>query len=142
MVCKPCHRGLSVRRSPGRGLTGLTRTIDYNHPRSALLGLMSATYALGSVAALPFVPIAVDKFGRRYPILLGAVMSIAGGLLQGSALSCEWFYTIRNLLFISTLIFSHDVYRCSFYPRIRWYILHRSRFFFDWRYGKVNLTCA
>ena len=142
MVCKPCHRGLSVRHSPGRGLIELTRTIDYNHPRSASLGLMSATYALGSVAALPFVPLAVDKFGRRYPILLGAVMSITGGLLQGSALNCEWIYMIRNLLFISCLKCSHDVYHCSFYPRLRWYILRRSCLFFDWRYGKVNLTCV
>ena len=98
---------------------GLTRTIDYHHPRSASLGLMTATYALGSIAALPFVPIAVDKFGRRYPIFLGAMMSITGGLLQGSALNCKWFYTFRNLLFIPSLICSHDVYRRSFHPRIR-----------------------
>ena len=62
---------------------------DYHHPRSASLGLMAAMYSLGSVAALPFVPFVVDRFGRQYPILLGGVISIVGGILQGSALNCK-----------------------------------------------------
>ena len=62
---------------------------DYDHPRSALLGLMIGMYSLGSAAVVPFVPFVVDKIGRRYPILLGGVISIVGGILQGSALNCK-----------------------------------------------------
>ena len=37
---------------------------------------------------------------------------------------------------------SHDVCRCSLYPRICQHLLRRSCLFIDWRYGKVNLTCV
>ncbi|KAI9574394.1 general substrate transporter [Boletus coccyginus] len=57
-----------------------------------------AMYSLGSIAAIPFVPSVVDKMGRRYPILLGGVISIAGGILQGSALNFVMFIVARFLL--------------------------------------------
>jgi len=50
---------------------------------------MVGMYSLGSVVALPFVPFVVNKTGRRYPILLGGVISIVGGIVQGSALNCK-----------------------------------------------------
>ncbi|KAI9574345.1 hypothetical protein HD554DRAFT_25027 [Boletus coccyginus] len=70
------------------GLQAVSSWLEYyHHPRSASLGLMVGMYSLGSVVALPFVPFVVDKIGRRYPIVLGGVISIAGGILQGSALN-------------------------------------------------------
>ena len=60
---------------------------DYDHPRSALLGLMSAMYPLGGIVVGPFVPSIVDKFGRRYSILIGSIFMIIGGVLQGAALN-------------------------------------------------------
>ncbi|KAF8550484.1 MFS general substrate transporter [Imleria badia] len=59
---------------------------------------MASMYALGSVAALPFAPFLVDKMGRRYPILLGGVISIIGGILQGSALNLVMFIAARFIL--------------------------------------------
>ena len=50
---------------------------------------MLAVYPLGCIAAVPFVPFVVDKLGRRYPIFIGAVISIIGSILQGSALNCK-----------------------------------------------------
>ncbi|KAF9234365.1 general substrate transporter [Melanogaster broomeanus] len=48
------------------GLQAVTSWLDfYNHPHSALLGLMSAMYPLGGIAALPFVPSVTDNLGRR-----------------------------------------------------------------------------
>ena len=67
----------------------LTPTIDYHHPHSASLGLMGSMYALGGVAAVPFVSSVVDRIGRRYPILLGGIISIFASILQGSALNSE-----------------------------------------------------
>jgi MFS family permease len=100
---------------------------------------MVAMYALGSVAAAPFVPFVVDKLGRRYSILLGGVISMVGGILQGSALNCEYLYASRLEVAFHLEPDSCDVYRCSFYPRNVQCLVHRSCLFFDWRYGKVNL---
>lgn len=71
------------------GKHSCTWPTDYHHPRSISLGLMVSMCSLGSVAAAPFVSSVVDKIGRRYPILLGGIASIIGGILQGSALNCE-----------------------------------------------------
>ncbi|KAG6379001.1 hexose transporter [Boletus reticuloceps] len=70
----------------------------YGHPRSASLGLMVAMYPLGSVAALPFVPFVVDKMGRRYSILFGAIISAFAAILQGSALNFMMFIVARFFL--------------------------------------------
>ncbi|KAF8138780.1 general substrate transporter [Boletus edulis] len=70
----------------------------YGHPRSASLGLMVAMYPLGSVAALPFVPFIVNKMGRRYSILFGAIISAFAAILQGSALNFMMFIVARFFL--------------------------------------------
>ncbi|KAG8218940.1 general substrate transporter [Butyriboletus roseoflavus] len=59
---------------------------------------MAGMYSLGCVSALPFVPFVVDKIGRRYPILLGGVISIIGGIVQGSALNFAMFIVARFIL--------------------------------------------
>ncbi|KAG9317747.1 general substrate transporter [Chiua virens] len=81
------------------GLQAIPSWLDYyDHPRSASLGLMSAMYSLGSVGALPFVSSIVDKFGRRFPILLGGTISIIGAILQGSASTFTMFIFARFIL--------------------------------------------
>lgn len=50
---------------------------------------MVAVHSLGAVAALPFAPTIVDTMGRRYPILLGAMISTVGGIIQGFAFNCK-----------------------------------------------------
>lgn len=82
---------------PGRMLTWL---VDYHHPRSVSLGLMVSMYSLGSLAAVPFVSSVVDKIGRRYSILFGSVISIIGGILQGSALNCESLMYFESLEYL------------------------------------------
>ncbi|KAF8138799.1 hypothetical protein EV363DRAFT_546807 [Boletus edulis] len=85
--------------SMANGLQAVSSWLEYyGHPRSASLGLMVAMYPLGSVAALPFVPFIVDKIGRRYPIFFGGVISIVGGILQGSALNFRTFILAQFIL--------------------------------------------
>lgn len=62
---------------------------DYQHPRSALLRLVSAMYSLGAIVAIPFVPFVVDKFRRRRSILIGSLLMIIGGVLRGAALNSK-----------------------------------------------------
>ena len=63
---------------------------DYGDPRSALLGLVVAAFAIGGFIASPFVPLVADKLGRRYSMLFGSMVSIIGGILQGSAVHRKW----------------------------------------------------
>lgn len=44
----------------------------FNHPGSAMLGLLNAIQNIGTLAALPFSPYFADGFGRRAAVLFGA----------------------------------------------------------------------
>ena len=60
----------------------------FDHPRSTILGLLSALYSLGSICSLPFVPLATDKLGRRGAIAFGSVIMIIGAALQTASQDC------------------------------------------------------
>ncbi|KAI9574338.1 general substrate transporter [Boletus coccyginus] len=81
------------------GLQAVPSWVEYyHHPRSGLLGLISAMYPLGGIVALPFVPFVVDKFGRRRSILFGSILMIIGAVLQGVALDLTMFIIARFVL--------------------------------------------
>ncbi|KAI9574377.1 general substrate transporter [Boletus coccyginus] len=81
------------------GLQAVSSWLEYyDYPRSASLGLMVAIYSVGSVSAAPFVPFVVDKMGRRFSIFLGGLISIVGGILQGSSLNFLMFIVARFIL--------------------------------------------
>ncbi|KAF9236182.1 hypothetical protein BU15DRAFT_77159 [Melanogaster broomeanus] len=81
------------------GLQAVNSWLDfYNHPRSALLGLMSSMYSLGGIAAVPFVASVTDNLGRRYSILFGSTLMIFGGILQGAAQNFSTFLIARFIL--------------------------------------------
>ncbi|KIJ69835.1 hypothetical protein HYDPIDRAFT_78057 [Hydnomerulius pinastri MD-312] len=81
------------------GLQAVTSWLDfYNHPRSALLGLMSAMYSLGAIVAVPIVPYVTDKLGRRYSILFGSFLMIIGAILQAAAQDLAMFIIARFIL--------------------------------------------
>jgi MFS family permease len=54
-----------------------------------LKGFLGASYNLGSILALPFVPFINDRFGRRWSIMLGSLISMVGALLRGFANGSE-----------------------------------------------------
>lgn len=62
--------------------------IDFDQPDKARLGFMSASYSLGCILALPFVPILNDNHGRRMSIILGSVIMIIGSVLQTASQNC------------------------------------------------------
>lgn len=71
---------------------------DFGHPDGAMLGVTSASYNLGGLISLPFVPFVIDKIGRRHSITLGSIVLVIGTALQASsvnskksrAVSCPW----------------------------------------------------
>ena len=66
----------------------LRRATVFGHPRSTILGLLSALYSLGSICSLPFVPLVTDKWGRRFAIAFGSVIMIIGAALQTASQDC------------------------------------------------------
>eukprot|EP00753_Platysulcus_tardus_P021560 PLAT9041.5.p1 GENE.PLAT9041.5~~PLAT9041.5.p1 ORF type:complete len:397 (-),score=-80.73 PLAT9041.5:175-1338(-) len=70
----------------------------YKHPRSTMLGLMSALYSLGAVAALPFTPTISDRLGRRRSIVFGSVFMLIGAILQTASQNFAMFVISRFVL--------------------------------------------
>ncbi|KAJ0335852.1 hypothetical protein COL922a_008682 [Colletotrichum nupharicola] len=54
----------------------------FDSPSDHLLGLLAALYQIGSLASIPIVPYFTDHWGRRLPIVIGGVITIAGAALQ------------------------------------------------------------
>ncbi|KAL0950346.1 hypothetical protein HGRIS_010314 [Hohenbuehelia grisea] len=70
----------------------------YHSPRSTLLGLMSAMYSLGAIAALPIVPWIADHLGRRNAIVFGSVLMIIGAVIQTASQNFVMFIMARFVL--------------------------------------------
>ncbi|KAK3638381.1 hypothetical protein LTR56_003531 [Elasticomyces elasticus] len=50
---------------------------------ASLLGIISSSYQLGSIVAVPIAPWFNNRFGRRWSILVGSVVMMIGALIQG-----------------------------------------------------------
>jgi MFS family permease len=73
-----------------------------------LKGFLGASYNLGSILALPLVPLINDRFGRRWSIMFGSVISAIGALFQGFANGgkCNCLLLVDNLLiFLSAAMY-------------------------------------
>ncbi|KAF9535147.1 hexose transporter [Crepidotus variabilis] len=70
----------------------------YNHPRSTLLGVMSAMYSAGAIVALPLIPFVSDGLGRRRAILFGSIIMVIGAVLQTAAQNFAMFVVARFIL--------------------------------------------
>ncbi|KAI5791930.1 general substrate transporter [Geopyxis carbonaria] len=70
----------------------------FDNPNKARLGLMSASYSLGSICALPLVPLMNEKYGRKKSIMLGSIIMIVGAVLQGASQHFAMFVIARIIL--------------------------------------------
>jgi len=61
-------------------------------------GIVSAMYQIGGVVALPFVGPAIDTWGRRVGMLIGALTIIIGTIIQGTSNGPSAFMGGRFLL--------------------------------------------
>ncbi|KAH7367631.1 hypothetical protein B0T11DRAFT_275703 [Plectosphaerella cucumerina] len=65
------------------GLQGVTQwQQQFGAPKGALLGIISASYPLGAILSTPFSAPIADRFGRRWPILIGSLIMIVGTIVQ------------------------------------------------------------
>ncbi|KAJ4377730.1 hypothetical protein N0V83_000560 [Neocucurbitaria cava] len=70
----------------------------FNHPKGALLGIISAAYNLGAICALPIVPYVNDKYGRRWSIFIGSWIMVVGSLIQALSVNAGMYIFARWLL--------------------------------------------
>lgn len=72
------------------GLQTVASWIDYfDNPQGAILGIITAAFSLGSVAAIPFVPWVNDRFGRRMSIKFGSLLIIIGAIIQTASVNSK-----------------------------------------------------
>ena len=72
----------------------------FNHPTGSKLGLLGAIQNIGSLACLPFSPYACDLMGRKKTIFMGALIIVAGAIIQTASQSVNMFIGAR---FMSTI---------------------------------------
>ncbi|KAF7554208.1 hypothetical protein G7Z17_g3047 [Cylindrodendrum hubeiense] len=71
---------------------------DFNHPSGSILGVVSTAQTIGGVVCLPLAPYLTDRFGRRFPILLGSLTIIVGSAIQSGAMNIAMFIIGRILV--------------------------------------------
>lgn len=72
--------------------------VQFGFPRGEILGIITSTQVIGSLVGLPFAPWCSDRFGRRVTLFAGALLMLAGVLLQVMALSVAMFIGARLLI--------------------------------------------
>ncbi|KAK8065195.1 hypothetical protein PG997_011942 [Apiospora hydei] len=74
--------------------------LEYYHAENAGIwaGIISSMYQIGGVVALPFVGPAIDTFGRRIGMVIGAGLIIVGTIIQGVSTNADTFMGGRFLL--------------------------------------------
>ncbi|KAL4736073.1 major facilitator superfamily domain-containing protein [Aspergillus similis] len=70
----------------------------FEHPTGAILGFMSASYPLGAILSTPFSAIISDRYGRRWSILIGSIIMIAGVAIQTASNNIAAFITSRIIV--------------------------------------------
>ncbi|KAK6531752.1 hypothetical protein TWF694_002923 [Orbilia ellipsospora] len=61
-------------------------------------GLFFSIYNIGSIAATPFVGPLVDKWGRRWGMIIGAGLIVIGSIIQGASQNRGQFISARFIL--------------------------------------------
>ncbi|EPS38600.1 hypothetical protein H072_7615 [Dactylellina haptotyla CBS 200.50] len=70
----------------------------FGHPQGSRLSLLSASYSLGAILGLPFIPFVSHRWGRRATIVFGSCIMIVGAILQGAAQNFAMFVVSRMIL--------------------------------------------
>ncbi|PGH21293.1 hypothetical protein AJ80_03343 [Polytolypa hystricis UAMH7299] len=63
-----------------------------------LLGFVASCYQLGSVIAVPFAPWLNQRFGRRWSVMVGSLIMVAGAIIQGFSQHVGMYIVARMIL--------------------------------------------
>jgi len=70
----------------------------FNSPAGKALGLINSAQNIGALSALPVAPFVSDRFGRRATLFIGAIIMLAGVILQWAATSVPVFIGARVII--------------------------------------------
>jgi MFS family permease len=57
----------------------------FDEPTGSKLGVMNNAFNIGSIVSFFFVPFFTDRFGRKWPIVAGCLIMVAGGFVTAFA---------------------------------------------------------
>ncbi|KAL1954615.1 hypothetical protein VTO42DRAFT_910 [Malbranchea cinnamomea] len=77
----------------------------FGEPVGATLGILTASYNLGALTALPFVTLVSDHVGRRWSIMIGSLFMIGGAIMQA-------FSVNMAMWIMSRIILGHGIVYC------------------------------
>lgn len=81
------------------GLQSMSQWQDYfNHPSPSIMGLLTASMAMGSMLAIPIVPYCADILGRRMGVVIGCAIMLVGIALLSMGFHIAMFIMGRLLL--------------------------------------------
>lgn len=86
------------------GLQSLDSWQEYfDHPTGERLGTMSMGITIGSLCTTPFVWYFTERLGRKPTLIIGCIISILGGILQGCSANYGMFVASRIILGVGGL---------------------------------------
>ncbi|ORX46983.1 general substrate transporter [Hesseltinella vesiculosa] len=81
------------------GLQSLTQWDSYfGNPTGPRLGTLSSGVTFGMLAIMIFTSWISDRFGRRWPIIVGSFVTIIGAIVQGAAVNFGMFWVGRFII--------------------------------------------
>ncbi|TLD10907.1 hypothetical protein PgNI_06553 [Pyricularia grisea] len=87
------------------GLQSVTHWRNYfGTPTGATLGIFNAAYPLGGIVGVFFISPVADRWGRRWGLCLGAVVSLIGAVLQAASQDIAMFVVSRLLIGAGSVI--------------------------------------
>jgi len=70
----------------------------FDDPQGPFQGFIGASYSLGAILSLPFIPFVNRKFGRRWAIFGGSVVMVIGAIVQGFSQHVAMYIIARMIL--------------------------------------------
>jgi MFS family permease len=70
----------------------------FGTPTGGTLGLFNASYSIGSIIGVWFIPTVSDRFGRKKGLALGAFVSVLGAIIQAVSMNLGTFVAARIIL--------------------------------------------
>lgn len=66
--------------------------------------MLSTMQTIGNAVAIPICPIIADRYGRRWPIFIGALIGCLASAIQGAAENMGMFLAGRFLIGLGTAL--------------------------------------